>query len=166
MPGARLHHAAPLPTDRPRYLMGVGKPIDHRRSGLSRHRHVRLRHSDPVGPPRPGLDRYGALQHQARRIRRRATRRSTRQSTARPRRTIPAYIHHLIRSKEMLGQMLLSWHNIAYFEHLMRRVRRRSRPVPSRISWCRFPSGVAMRPPKQGEIAVRNGLTGPKAVTS
>jgi len=34
-----------------------------------------------------------------------------------------AYVHHLIRSGEMLGQMLLSWHNIAYFEDLMRRIR-------------------------------------------
>jgi len=34
-----------------------------------------------------------------------------------------AYVHHLVRSKEMLGGMILSWHNIAYFEDLMRRIR-------------------------------------------
>ena len=34
-----------------------------------------------------------------------------------------AYVHHLIRSGEMLGQMILSWYNIAYFEDLMRRMR-------------------------------------------
>ena len=34
-----------------------------------------------------------------------------------------AYIHHLIRSGELLGAMLLSWHNIAYFQDLMARMR-------------------------------------------
>jgi len=27
-----------------------------------------------------------------------------------------AYVHHLIRSGELLGAMILSWHNIAYFQ--------------------------------------------------
>jgi len=34
-----------------------------------------------------------------------------------------AYVHHLIRSGELLGAMILSWHNIAYFQHLMGRMR-------------------------------------------
>ena len=34
-----------------------------------------------------------------------------------------AYVHHLIRSGELLGAMILSWHNIAYFEDLMARIR-------------------------------------------
>ena len=34
-----------------------------------------------------------------------------------------AYIHHLIRSGEMLGMMLLSWVNIAYYQHLMQGIR-------------------------------------------
>ena len=34
-----------------------------------------------------------------------------------------AYIHHLIRSGELLGAMVLSWHNIAYFQDLMARMR-------------------------------------------
>ena len=34
-----------------------------------------------------------------------------------------AYVHHLIRSNELLGAMVLSWHNIAYFEDLMSRIR-------------------------------------------
>eukprot|EP01035_Chromulina_nebulosa_P032926 gene32925-44043_t len=29
-----------------------------------------------------------------------------------------AYLHHLIRSEEILGQVLLSWHNIAFFQAL------------------------------------------------
>ena len=34
-----------------------------------------------------------------------------------------AYVHHLIRSGELLGAMILSWHNIAYFQYLMSRMR-------------------------------------------
>ena len=34
-----------------------------------------------------------------------------------------AYLHHLIRAGEYLGSMLLSWHNIAYFENLTARMR-------------------------------------------
>ena len=34
-----------------------------------------------------------------------------------------AYVHHLMKSKELLGAMILSWHNIAYFQNLMQRIR-------------------------------------------
>ncbi len=34
-----------------------------------------------------------------------------------------AYIHHLMRSGEMLGMMLLSWANIAYYQSLMQGMR-------------------------------------------
>jgi len=34
-----------------------------------------------------------------------------------------AYLHHLIRSGEILGQVLLSWHNIAFFQSLMSEMR-------------------------------------------
>ncbi|NQY98319.1 MAG: tRNA guanosine(34) transglycosylase Tgt [Henriciella sp.] len=34
-----------------------------------------------------------------------------------------AYLHHLIRSGEYLGSMVLSWHNIAFFQVLMQRMR-------------------------------------------
>jgi len=34
-----------------------------------------------------------------------------------------AYLHHLIRSGEILGQVLLSWHNIAFFQALMEGMR-------------------------------------------
>jgi queuine tRNA-ribosyltransferase len=30
-----------------------------------------------------------------------------------------AYLHHLFKSGEILGQVLLSWHNLAYFQSLM-----------------------------------------------
>jgi len=34
-----------------------------------------------------------------------------------------AYLHHLFRAGEMLGAMLLSWHNIQYYEDLMKQIR-------------------------------------------
>ena len=58
--GAGLR-AGMLPADRPRYLMGVGKPIDIVEAVGARRRHVRLRAADPLGPPRPGLDLGGAI---------------------------------------------------------------------------------------------------------
>src|SRR6185369_10102367 len=34
-----------------------------------------------------------------------------------------AYLHHLFKAEEMLGPMLLTWHNLHYYRHLMRRLR-------------------------------------------
>jgi queuine tRNA-ribosyltransferase len=34
-----------------------------------------------------------------------------------------AYLHHLFRTQEMLGPILLTWHNIAYYQCLMRGIR-------------------------------------------
>jgi queuine tRNA-ribosyltransferase len=34
-----------------------------------------------------------------------------------------AYLHHLFKAEEMLGQTLLSWHNIAFYQALMARIR-------------------------------------------
>jgi queuine tRNA-ribosyltransferase len=34
-----------------------------------------------------------------------------------------AYLHHLVKSGEILGQVLLSWHNLAYFQRLMTEMR-------------------------------------------
>jgi queuine tRNA-ribosyltransferase len=30
-----------------------------------------------------------------------------------------AYLHHLVKSGEILGQVLLSWHNLAFYQALM-----------------------------------------------
>ena len=89
-----------LPEDRPRYLMGVGKPADHRRRGAARHRHVRLRAADPLGPHRPGLHppRHGQSAQCAP---------SGRSAAARCRVPLPglhaairrAYLHHLVRAR-------------------------------------------------------------------
>ena len=34
-----------------------------------------------------------------------------------------AYLHHLVRSGEILGAMLLSWNNVWYYQDLMRSLR-------------------------------------------
>jgi queuine tRNA-ribosyltransferase len=108
-----------LPADRPRYLMGVGKPVDlveavargvdmfdcvlPTRSG--RHGQAwtlegvvnlkNARFADDDGP----LDENSACPASARYSK--------------------AYLHHLVKSGEILGQVLLSWHNIAVFQTLM-----------------------------------------------
>ena len=35
-----------------------------------------------------------------------------------------AYLHHLFKAEEMLGPMLLTWHNVQYYQDLMRGLRR------------------------------------------
>jgi queuine tRNA-ribosyltransferase len=35
-----------------------------------------------------------------------------------------AYLHHLVRTGEILGAMLLTWHNLAYYQALMAGMRR------------------------------------------
>jgi queuine tRNA-ribosyltransferase len=35
-----------------------------------------------------------------------------------------AYLHHLVRTNESLGGMLLSWHNLAYYQELMQGIRK------------------------------------------
>jgi queuine tRNA-ribosyltransferase len=34
-----------------------------------------------------------------------------------------AYLHHLVKAEEILGQVLLSWHNLAFFQALMAELR-------------------------------------------
>jgi queuine tRNA-ribosyltransferase len=115
--------APALPADRPRYLMGVGTPEDlleavsrgidmfdcvlptrNGRHGLAftRHGAVNLRNARHAEDPRP-LD--AASPHEAT------------QTYSR------AYLHHLIRANEMLGAMLLSEINLAYYQDLMAGVR-------------------------------------------
>jgi queuine tRNA-ribosyltransferase len=114
---------AMLPADRPRYLMGVGKPIDlveavwrgvdmfdcvlPTRSG--RHGQAwtwegpvnlkNARFAEDEAPLDPGIDCPASRDY------------------------AKAYLHHLVRADEILGQVLLSWHNVAFFETLMARMR-------------------------------------------
>jgi len=112
-----------LPADRPRYLMGVGTPEDlleairrgidmfdcvmptrNGRHGLAftRRGPVNLRNARHADDPRP-LDEESAW--------------PSTQSISR------AYLHHLVKSGETLGAMLLSEINIAYYQRLMGDIR-------------------------------------------
>jgi queuine tRNA-ribosyltransferase len=108
-----------LPQDRPRYLMGVGKPADlvasvlrgidmfdcvlPTRSGrtaqaFTRRGTVNLRNARHAEDPAPLDPDCGcpACRHYSR-----------------------AYLHHLTRAGEILGAVLLTWHNLHYYQELM-----------------------------------------------
>ncbi|MSO96657.1 MAG: tRNA guanosine(34) transglycosylase Tgt [Rhodospirillaceae bacterium] len=112
-----------LPSAQARYLMGVGKPLDivgavargvdmfdcvlPTRSGrtaqaFTSNGQLNLRNAKHADDPRP-LDESVPCA---------ASRNYSR-----------AYLHHLIRSDEILGLMLLSWHNVAFYQHLMSQLR-------------------------------------------
>ncbi len=114
---------AMLPADRPRYLMGVGKPDDivgavqrgvdmmdcvlptrsgRTGQGWTRRGQVNLRNARHRDDPRP-LDSDCACP---------ACRGYSR-----------AYLHHTVRAGEMIGAMLLTWHNLHYFQDLMQGLR-------------------------------------------
>jgi queuine tRNA-ribosyltransferase len=115
--------AARLPADAPRYLMGVGRPEDivaavafgidmfdcviPTRSGrtgqaFTRRAVLNIRNARHAEDPRP-LDDACAC--------------PTCRGHSR------AYLHHLVRTKEILGGMLMTWHNLAYYQVLMRGLR-------------------------------------------
>jgi queuine tRNA-ribosyltransferase len=112
-----------MPADRPRYLMGVGTPDDlleavargidmfdcvmptrNGRHGMAftRFGQINLRNARHAGDPRP-LDEESSWP---------ASRNYSR-----------AYLHHLVRSGETLGAMLLSGINVAYYQSLMQAMR-------------------------------------------
>jgi queuine tRNA-ribosyltransferase len=112
-----------LPADKPRYLMGVGRPADMvgavqrgidmfdcvmpTRAGrtaqaFTRRGELNLRNARHRDDPRP-IDEHCACP---------ACRDHSR-----------AYLHHLIRSEEILGAMLLTWHNLQYYQDIMRGLR-------------------------------------------
>src|SRR3954469_18964765 len=115
-----IEETAPaLPADKPRYLMGVGTPEDlleavsrgidmfdcvlptrNGRHGhaFTRYGEINLRNARHAADPRP-LDETRACE---------AARTYSR-----------AYLHHLIRANEMLGPMLLSEINLAYYQELI-----------------------------------------------
>jgi queuine tRNA-ribosyltransferase len=112
-----------LPSDRPRYLMGVGEPDDilaavergidmfdcvlPTRAGrhalaYTRFGKVNLKNARHADNPKP-LDEESACP---------ASRDYSR-----------AYLHHLVKANEILGAMLLTWANIAYYQELMQGIR-------------------------------------------
>ena len=112
-----------LPESRPRYLMGVGKPID-----LVEAVYRGVDMFDCVIPTRSG--RHGQLWVDDGPHNLKNAKFSEDLTPLDPSLDVPAsqdyskaYIHHLIRSGELLGSMILSWHNIAYFQGLMQRMR-------------------------------------------
>lgn len=120
-----LQYLTPLlPDDRPRYLMGVGKPEDIVGSVL---RGVDM--FDCVMPARSGRNGQAFVRGGSINIRNAQYTLDTRpldekcQCTA-CRNHTRAYLHHLFKAHEILGGMLLTEHNITYYQDLMRNIRR------------------------------------------
>jgi queuine tRNA-ribosyltransferase len=113
-----------LPADRPRYLMGVGRPDDLLEAVA---RGIDM--FDCVLPTRNG--RHGAAftrfgQINITNARHRDDPRPLDEQSAYPaaRTYSRAYLHHLVRANEMLGAMLLSAINLAYYQELMTGMRK------------------------------------------
>ncbi len=108
-----------LPADRPRYLMGVGRPIDLVEAVL---RGVDL--FDCVLPTRNGRNATAFTHAGILRMRNQIHQRDEgpldRQCSCPVCRQFSrAYIRHLFMVNEMLGPILLSWHNVAYYQQLL-----------------------------------------------
>jgi queuine tRNA-ribosyltransferase len=112
-----------LPAERPRYLMGVGRPADivgavkrgidmfdcvlptrggRTAQAFTRRGELNLRNARHRDDPRP-IDEQcpcPACRHHSR-----------------------AYLHHLVRAEEILASMLLTWHNLRYYQDIMRGLR-------------------------------------------
>lgn len=112
-----------LPQNKPRYLMGVGKPADIIGAVL---RGIDM--FDCVIPTRSGRNgqaftKYGTVN----------IRNSKYADDNEPlehdclcpacKSYSKAYLHHLVRIGEILGSMLMTWHNLTYFQNLMSRIR-------------------------------------------
>ena len=112
-----------LPVDKPRYLMGVGKPDDIV-GAVARG----IDMMDCVLPSRSGrtgqvFTRRGVLN----------IKNARHQDDPRPideactcpacRSYSRAYLHHVFRSQEIISSMLLTWHNLHYFQELMQGMR-------------------------------------------
>jgi queuine tRNA-ribosyltransferase len=115
--------AAALPPDRPRYLMGVGKPADligavargidlfdcvlPTRSGRTAQAWTALgplnlrnqRHADDPAPLEPGCACPACREFSR------------------------AYLHHLVKAGEILAAMLLTWHNLHFYQALLAEAR-------------------------------------------
>ncbi len=108
-----------LPADRPRYLMGVGTPDDMLQSIM---RGIDM--FDCVMPTRAGrhgtaFTRFGKIN--LRNARHADDPRPLDETSDCPaaRDYSRAYLHHLVKAKETLGAMLLTWNNLAYYQTLM-----------------------------------------------
>jgi len=113
---------AVLPEDRPRYLMGVGTPEDML-GAIARG----IDMFDCVMPTRSG--RHCQAFTWAGKLNLRNARHAEDPSPLDPESACPAaqyeraYLHHLVKSGETLGAMLLSWANVQFYQELMVRAR-------------------------------------------
>jgi queuine tRNA-ribosyltransferase len=112
-----------LPEDRPRYLMGVGRPIDLIEGVL---RGVDL--FDCVMPTRnarnaTAFTSIGPVKMRNLKHQRDQSPLDPNCDCATCRQFSRGYLRHLFLSDEMLGPMLLSLHNITYYQRLMRDLR-------------------------------------------
>lgn len=112
-----------LPGDRPRYLMGVGRPIDLLESVL---RGIDL--FDCVMPTRNGRNATAFTSRGPVKLRNLKFRVDP--GPLDPDCECPVcarfslgYLRHLFLAKEMLGPILVSWHNLAYYQRLLRDLR-------------------------------------------
>ncbi len=108
-----------LPTDKPRYLMGVGKP-DDLVGGVKRG----IDMFDCVLPSRSGrtgqiFTRNGVLN--IKNARHRDDPRPLDESCTCPtcQGYSRAYLHHVFKSQEIIASMLMTWHNLHYYQELM-----------------------------------------------
>ncbi len=113
-----------LPTGKPRYLMGVGKP------------------SDIVGAVKRGVDMMDCvLPSRSGRTGQAFTHRGVvniknarHQNDPRPldmscqcpacKNYSRAYLHHVFKSQEIIASMLITWHNLHYYQELMEKMRK------------------------------------------
>ena len=113
-----------LPANKPRYLMGVGKP------------------SDIVGAVKRGIDMMDCvLPSRSGRTGQAFTHRGVvniknarHQNDPRPldvsclcpacKNYSRAYLHHVFKSKEIISSMLITWHNLHYYQNLMGKMRK------------------------------------------
>ena len=115
--------AKKLPADKPRYLMGVGRPADLVEAVTSG-----CDMFDCVLPTRSGRTGQAFVRNAVVNIRNHRHKDDPRPLDASCR--CPtclgysrAYLHHLVQTKEILGAILITWHNLHYYQVLMEEMR-------------------------------------------
>ncbi|MCO5733765.1 tRNA guanosine(34) transglycosylase Tgt [Rhizobium sp. SSA_523] len=113
-----------LPVEKPRYLMGVGTPDDILKSVA-----CGIDMFDCVMPTRSG--RHGLAFTRKGKVNIRNAKHAEDMRPLDDQSNCPAsrdysraYLHHLVRSNEALGGMLLSWNNLSYYQELMQGIRK------------------------------------------
>ena len=112
-----------LPADRPRYLMGVGKPDDLVGAVL---RGIDM--FDCVLPTRSGRNgqaftSQGALNLKNARFADDPAPLDANCACVACRQFSRAYLHHVVKAGEIIAAMLLTWHNLTFYQNLMANLR-------------------------------------------